>query len=273
MPRLTKRAPDGAVIFPDDLVGLVPPDNPTMCGILTRLADYEDTGKTPQQIVRLAEASAQSAEAAEATKPVDPPPCEAKTSPVIKRYRYFATIRDSEPLPGFPDPADNPLMYVEKTKSEDDDPLYFDGLDGYAWGCADYDKPLTWEQTERFGLTPEGLEVRTVNMTLPAEEVRKLNRLMQTLKVNYEKEGIDRSSTVALWTANFEDGYEMDLKVSSSSDWDEPLWCETVLFRHGCEAACSDVWDDLTGAWDFSVDGKLFVLNVSCTSEDEEAEE
>lgn len=49
MKRVTRRASDGSIVFPPELVGLIPPDNPTIHTILTRLADYEDSNLTPKQ--------------------------------------------------------------------------------------------------------------------------------------------------------------------------------------------------------------------------------
>ena len=55
MNRLTKRI-DGSLVFPNELIGvMMTPSNDTMCRILTRLAAYEDTGLTPEEIEEFAE--------------------------------------------------------------------------------------------------------------------------------------------------------------------------------------------------------------------------
>ena len=50
MERLTKRI-DGVVVFPAALAGVVMvPDNKAMQDVLSRLAAYEDTGLTPEEV-------------------------------------------------------------------------------------------------------------------------------------------------------------------------------------------------------------------------------
>lgn len=53
MDRITRKVGDG-VVFPSELVGVcMEPSNPTMYKILTRLAEYEDTGLTPDEVEQL----------------------------------------------------------------------------------------------------------------------------------------------------------------------------------------------------------------------------
>ena len=50
MERLTKKI-DSYTVFPEELIGVtLVPDNPIMCKILLRLAAYEDTGLTPNDV-------------------------------------------------------------------------------------------------------------------------------------------------------------------------------------------------------------------------------
>ena len=49
MERLTRKV-DGKTVFPSELVGVtLTPDNVVLHELLCRLADYEDTGLTPEQ--------------------------------------------------------------------------------------------------------------------------------------------------------------------------------------------------------------------------------
>ena len=49
MERLTRKV-DGKIVFPSELVGVtLTPDNVVLHELLCRLADYEDTGLTPEQ--------------------------------------------------------------------------------------------------------------------------------------------------------------------------------------------------------------------------------
>lgn len=53
MERLTKKI-DGGTVFPEGLVGVtLAPDNPIMCKMLLRLAAYEDTELTPEEVSAL----------------------------------------------------------------------------------------------------------------------------------------------------------------------------------------------------------------------------
>lgn len=53
MDRITRKVGDG-VVFPSELVGVcMEPSNLTMYKILTRLAEYEDTGLTPDEVEHL----------------------------------------------------------------------------------------------------------------------------------------------------------------------------------------------------------------------------
>ena len=54
MERLTKRSKNGGVYFPEELVGVtLMPDNATIHRLLWRLAAYEDTELTPEEVSAL----------------------------------------------------------------------------------------------------------------------------------------------------------------------------------------------------------------------------
>lgn len=103
----------------------------------------------------------------------------------------------------------------------------------------------------------------TINLVLkiPAEQIDTYNRLMAAEKLDYEKNDIQRFSTVNSWTVNAGEGYEIDVKICSSNDGD-PLWCEAVLFLNGCEQVCSDVEDQLDGEWNLEANDISFILTV-----------
>lgn len=53
MERLTKKI-DNCTVFPEELIGVtLVPDNPIMCKMLLRLAAYEDTELTPEEVSAL----------------------------------------------------------------------------------------------------------------------------------------------------------------------------------------------------------------------------
>ena len=99
------------------------------------------------------------------------------------------------------------------------------------------------------------------DLTLDPKIIEKFNRMLTWKHLNYEKHGIAKYSTVKSWTVDFENGFEIDLKVCSSNT-DEPLWCEAVLFFNGSECCCSEVEGSLDGTWDFEYENEEFVLVV-----------
>ncbi|MCM1295875.1 MAG: hypothetical protein NC311_10065 [Muribaculaceae bacterium] len=99
-------------------------------------------------------------------------------------------------------------------------------------------------------------------LAVEKEKLERYNYLMSLDSLDYNEHGIPRYATVESWTVDFGGGYEADLKVCSSSDGD-PLWCEAVLFFHGCECSCTDVEDSLDGTWELFHDGEKFTIEVS----------
>lgn len=99
------------------------------------------------------------------------------------------------------------------------------------------------------------------DLIIPETIINKYNNLMSVETLDYDQNNIPRYETIASWTANFGNGYEVDLKVCSSDNGD-PLWCEAVLFKDGCERSCTDVEEVLNGDWDLNADGISFNLHV-----------
>lgn len=87
-----------------------------------------------------------------------------------------------------------------------------------------------------------------MTMVLPKADVEKYNAWMAAEAVDCAANGIPRNSTVRVWTVDFGDGYEVDLKVCSSGR-NEDVWCEAVLFLNGSECSCTDAESDLLGDW------------------------
>lgn len=96
---------------------------------------------------------------------------------------------------------------------------------------------------------------------IPKEEIDKYNRMMQAVHVDYEENEIPRYAVVKTWSVDLGNGYEADIKVCSSS-YDDPLWCEGVLFLHGSECGCTEVSDDLLGEYQFEHRGRQFIIVV-----------
>lgn len=68
------------------------------------------------------------------------------------------------------------------------------------------------------------------------------------------------------FTASFDDGIEMDIKLCISEHDDDseynPLWTEAVLFKNGHEITHTDVEDYLFGFWSLEYDNILYVVHV-----------
>lgn len=59
-------------------------------------------------------------------------------------------------------------------------------------------------------------------------------------------------------TVVFPDGMEMDVKLCGARD-DYP-WTEAVLFNHGSEVCCTEVYDEFFGVWELSDDDNEYVV-------------
>ena len=103
--------------------------------------------------------------------------------------------------------------------------------------------------------------IKKCELAIPKSIINKYNNLMSVETLNYEQNDIPRYETIESWTVNFGNGYEVDLKVCSS-DYGNPLWCEAVLFKDGCERSCTDVEEVLDGDWYLNADGISFNLHV-----------
>ena len=100
-------------------------------------------------------------------------------------------------------------------------------------------------------------------ITISKETLGRYNSLMQSDSVDYEVQGIDRFACVDCWTAEFPDGYAVDVRVCSSDNkLNEPLWCEAILFKDGGECSCTDVFDTLNRMWELNDDGKEFIVHI-----------
>lgn len=103
---------------------------------------------------------------------------------------------------------------------------------------------------------------------IPMEEISKWERLMNLDPgmIDLEEEGIDvQEPVLAMWTADFGDGFEADIKVCLSVGWDNlpAIWCEGVFFQDGAELYHTELEYELTGEWNFpEVDGKRYSVEV-----------
>lgn len=92
------------------------------------------------------------------------------------------------------------------------------------------------------------LEPYIATIRVPQEKLDKYEELCNTANIDYSKYGIKKDSVVETFTAQFENGMEMDIKVCAGQS-NEPLWTEAVLFNKGYEVTHTDVCDELEGDW------------------------
>lgn len=96
---------------------------------------------------------------------------------------------------------------------------------------------------------------------IPKADVDKYNRLMQSSQVNYEEHDILRYEAVKTWLVDLDHGYKAEIRVCSSN-YNEPLWCEGMLFWHGSACGCTEVSDDLLREYWFEHNGQQIILVV-----------
>lgn len=79
-----------------------------------------------------------------------------------------------------------------------------------------------------------------------------------------ESECLGEDETISE-TVVFEDGAEMDIKCCGVQYQEGEInraWTEAVLFKNGCQVACSEPSDGYFGEWELEADGVLYVANV-----------
>jgi hypothetical protein len=88
------------------------------------------------------------------------------------------------------------------------------------------------------------------SITIPKRVIMDWNDKLRDGGLDYDELGYPEYSTVAMWTAKFPDGCEVDIKVNTNTREDGDVWTEGVLFdENGCELSCTDVSDELDGTW------------------------
>ncbi len=96
---------------------------------------------------------------------------------------------------------------------------------------------------------------------IPKEEADKYNRMMQTDHVDYEANDIPRYALIDCWTVDLGDGYKAEIRVCSSN-YDDPLWCECLLFLNEDACGYTEMSDDLLGEYWFEHNGRQIIIVV-----------
>ena len=110
----------------------------------------------------------------------------------------------------------------------------------------------------------ETYHVESANITITPREYE----MVQMYLRNEEHLGEDDTISFA---AAFGNDIEMDIKVCGTQNENECAWTEAVLFEHGHEICCTDVFDELLLHWQMR-DGKT-MFEVHINIEEEKTEE
>lgn len=96
--------------------------------------------------------------------------------------------------------------------------------------------------------------IKTLKKTIEVPG-REYDELTELLKLNGPAEKAGRDEILGCFTAEFDDGLEVDVKVvnSDGGPGEGGPWSEAVLFQDGSEIACSEVCDTLGGEWRFQI--------------------
>lgn len=122
-----------------------------------------------------------------------------------------------------------------------------------------------WECQDCGADDPIVLRENEYPVIISKADFERFEKLLQQDTVDYQKEGIAKYSCIRSWTAQIDDlsdyshEIEVDVKVCSS-DWNEDVWAEAVMFDNGSEVGCSEVRDTLKDNWEFDFDGKTIVI-------------
>lgn len=106
--------------------------------------------------------------------------------------------------------------------------------------------------------------IKVREICVPVEEAKKLERWL-TVEPTCEEEALPEDKVYS-YTADFGDGWEMDIKVCGVKfdkvEESNTAWSEAILFKDGCERCCSQVSDSFIGDWELEADGIEYVTTV-----------
>ena len=87
---------------------------------------------------------------------------------------------------------------------------------------------------------------------LTKDEVRFCNKCLDKIVLTEDD--------TLIWSASFGNGFEMDIKLCGADE--EVAWTEAVLFKDGCELACTDCMDTILGEWEIDYDDVAYITYV-----------
>lgn len=97
-------------------------------------------------------------------------------------------------------------------------------------------------------------------ITVKKDQVEKLQALLDMEEVDFEGLDIEEDSTLATFTATFENGFSVDTNVCSGQ---HNCWVDTILYNPaGHEIALDEPSDELLGTVCFSYGGNEYRVHI-----------
>ena len=102
-------------------------------------------------------------------------------------------------------------------------------------------------------------------ITVPKEVADRIEKAIDWKIGDNEDARLTEDETIT-YTARFDDGVEVDIKCCGC-EVDEFLeengaWTEAVMFKDGCEVACSDVEEEFFGEWELFHGKEKYCVDV-----------
>lgn len=119
-------------------------------------------------------------------------------------------------------------------------------------------KGFCWDEIKESGRPTLRATIEVDKKTLDYCE-----KLLNSTGVDFDKEKIPELSTLDVWTARFEDGFEFDIKFNSNEREDGDFFSEGVLFDpKGNQIDFTACECDLRGEWRLSSRDKDYIVNI-----------
>lgn len=114
-----------------------------------------------------------------------------------------------------------------------------------------------FENGDAYGIEKDGYDQQFKTLAIPKKMLDKINEYLAG-----SCEHLDEDTPI-IFTAQFPNGYQMDIKCCGTQDPDDPAWTEAVLFdKQGYELACSEVYEEFEGLWELKYKGVTYAVNV-----------
>ena len=98
-------------------------------------------------------------------------------------------------------------------------------------------------------------------------EQAEIERLEKTMRDGKSLDGGKGKEPTYTWTAKFQDGTEVDVKVCDAEEEGGGAWSEAVLFdENGCELSCTEPDDTLAGDWYLFDGDDMYIVHVKAVS-------